>query len=342
MPPKRTPDPSDFMIQIYDSLINRDKNRFNSNNGEKYETSKTSADKYIQFLRIVNDGINFDNLDFLKDIEAVITKIQKYKLTTQRNIITSVISVLQMYSNDKRYTKLLDKYRDELSRILEEIKTTTNGNDRTDTQKKNWVSMDDIQKKFNELYDKFLIIKEKDKIYFNDYNILLSLLVLSLYTLIPPRRSQDYVEMYLTNGAENIEKDKNYFDIDSMKFIFNAYKTKKTYGEQIEQLDEETDGKLLDIIEVYLKHHPILKTGDFKDIENVRFLMSKNGGRLYANYINTMLKKIFNGKNVGPSMLRAVYTSYILGPEIEKLEEAAEDMGTSVDKLRSVYNKTDL
>ena len=338
--PKKGDEPNEYMKQLHESLINRDTTRFNSNTGTKYITSNGTAAKYIQYLRLLNNGENFNNFDFLKDIDAVKSKIQHYKITTQRNFISGIISVLSMYSSDKRYAKLLDMYKDELFEILDKIKTL-DPNERTETQKANWVSMDDIQKKFNALYDKFMNYKDKSKLWPKDYNSLLQLVLLSLYTLIPPRRSQDYAEMYLTNGGKDLDVSKNYFDIDGMHFIFNTYKTQQTYGEQIEELTEENDAKLLDILEVYLKHHPILKSGDFDSLEDVRFLVTKSGGRLYSTYINKILRRIFN-KNVGPSILRAVYTSYILAPEIEKLEDTAESMGTSVNKLRQVYNKKDL
>ena len=57
---------------------------------------------------------------------------------------------------------------------------------------------------------------------------------LALYSLFPPRRL-DYINMYVIDKAKDAkDTSKNYLLVQkrAMKFIFNAYKTKESYGAQ--------------------------------------------------------------------------------------------------------------
>lgn len=85
-----------------------------------------------------------------------------------------------------------------------------------------------------------------------------------IYTIVPPRRIMDYVCMYIYNGNEhpinpvalkNINDTKNYFYYNTTfedtpaYFIFNNYKTKKTYGSQIFKVPDELKFMILEYIE---------------------------------------------------------------------------------------------
>jgi len=75
-------------------------------------------------------------------------------------------------------------------------------------------------------------------------------MVLSLYTLHPPRRNIDYSLMKISN---NMNDDKfNYLDMYKKQFIFNNYKTQGKYNSVVVPIEN----KLMKVILIYLNNHP--------------------------------------------------------------------------------------
>ena len=97
-----------------------------------------------------------------------------------------------------------------LSNYNNQLKVNT---DKSDSQKENWLSNDNINKISDDL--KSTVVKKvRNK---EDYNILLNYMVLSLYTMHVPRRNINYSLMKLSN---NMSDDKfNYLDMDKKQFI---------------------------------------------------------------------------------------------------------------------------
>ena len=50
---------------------------------------------YVSRLKTLNGGKEVDNLAFLYNYDGIIEKIQNYKITTQRNFIIAIVSVLK-------------------------------------------------------------------------------------------------------------------------------------------------------------------------------------------------------------------------------------------------------
>jgi len=113
----------------------------------------------------------------------------------------------------------------------------------------------------------------------NEVNADIYYVLAGVYTIVPPRRIADYVNMFIYNGDENpinpvnlknINDTKNYFYYNTTfentpaYFIFNNYKTKKTYGSQIFKVPDELKFMILEYIDNRkLKHNTnlfLLKT----------------------------------------------------------------------------------
>jgi integrase len=122
---------------------------------------------------------------------------------------------------------------------------------------------------------------------------------------IPPRRSKDYVDFKISN----IDKDKdNYFD--GNYFIFNSYKTAKTYGQQKVEVPKE----LKTILKKWIKSNPseyLLFDSQLNKLSNVK--------------LNQRLVKIF-GKKAGVNQLRHTYLSEKYGDLIDTKSNLAKDM----------------
>jgi len=248
---------------------------------------------YTKILRKLNGDKPLKNLKFLQDPNVIIESIKDYKDTTQRNMLISIVSILKTLKKDDLYKRYYQIMMDRTKIINDKPK-----NEKTETQKENWINWDDVMKIYNNLKDN---LKFSKKITEEQYNKLLDFMILSLYVLIPPRRNQDYLKMVITNKSTK-DLNYNYLDLKKQQFIFNVYKTAKKDGQLIVQIPEE----LLKVLKIYLKYHPdrlLLKS------QQIPFLVNFDGSPFKSiNSITRILNGIFK-KKIGASMLRHIYLS---------------------------------
>ena len=111
--------------------------------------SDGSIKLYIRNLQKLNGGEIVD-FKFLKSPEKIVTKIEKLKNNTKRSVLISIVSVLGCCPDDKKLVKLRKQYYDLMIEKNNEIKESAT-DEATDDQKKNWISWEDVKKKFEEL-----------------------------------------------------------------------------------------------------------------------------------------------------------------------------------------------
>jgi integrase len=216
--------------------------------------------------------------------------------------------------------------------LNKELKDNTQ---KTDKVKDNWVDQSAVQEKRTDLASVIDEVKGLKKVTEDQYDRLLNAVILSLYTLQPPRRNKDYTDMFIVKVSPE-DTSRNYLEIDgkSWKWIFNNYKTQKKYKQQIVEVPDD----LKSVLEVYLKFHPLKKK---KSTDPVPFLVHYDGKAINSSTEMTrILNKIF-GKKVGVSMLRASYLTDKYGDKIQQLKDDVGAMGTSVDVAQSNYIKAD-
>lgn len=288
--------------------------------------SDSSIKLYIKALKKLNDKKELKNFRFLSKPDDVLDKLKDYKPTTQRNAIIGVVSILKALDNP-----LYSKYYDIMINMTKSINEASKTNEKTETQKANWMKWEEVESKFNKMRDELRVSKKPNE---DEYNNLLATVILGLYTLLPPRRNKDYTEMYITNvkDASKSDASKNYLDLKKEQFIFNVYKTAKKDG----QLIIAIPASLLQLLKIYIKYHP-LKT-QMKD-GIVPFLVGFNGAKLPENGITRILNKIFK-KKVGSSMLRHIYLSSKYGNVLESQKTDAQMMSHNINTARD-YIKTD-
>jgi len=274
----------------------------------------TTKKLYMHNLKKLNDGKEIKDLKFLKKVDTILEQINQKPKNTGRSYLIAIVSALKN-KDDKLYAK----YYPYLEQINMELKTNTT---KSEKQEQNWLSQDVIMEKQKQ-YMAYLPKKSKKELTEAEYNALLDLVVLSLYTLTPPRRSLDYVSMLVSADTSN--PNFNYYN--NGVFIFNNYKTNKVYKSQIEAVPEE----LNKIIKVYLKFKP----------KNDNFLCYYDGTALnHSNQITRILNRIF-GNKISVSMLRNIFISDKFSPVIKDMENTAQAMGTSVNMLQNTYAKQD-
>ena len=295
--------------------------------------SESSFNLYVSNLKRLNGGQEPKNLNFLKNVETIVDKIKDYKPNTRRSYIISIVSMLKQ---EPKLKKLYDIYYKMLMEYNNELKTN---NTKSETQKENWIEQDEVTEIYKKMGDDIKPKLEKKKITFDEFNDLQKYLVLSLYTLQPPRRNLDYQYMIVVNKYDpnEINKKYNYLDLEGKKFHFNNYKTKGTYQTQTTDINPE----LMEVIKNYLKFHPL--KNHLKKKSNYIPLLVDYEGLPYEskNTITRILNKIFK-KNIGSSMLRNIYLTNKFGDKVKELNETAHDMGTSSSTIQNQYIKIDL
>jgi hypothetical protein len=304
---------------------------------EHRKISPSTASKYIQYLRLLNQN-NFINLRWLNDFDTIHSRLASYAPSTQKTILASIVSILSLFTHSPIYKTLYEHYQDMLVSSKKAFEASKESNSKSITQSKNWIDWDDVLAKRDELAKLVDDFKDNKELSAEQYTTLLHFLILSLYTDIPPRRNQDYQSMVVTRTwNKDMPDDVNYYSISNHSFIFNRYKTASTYGRQIISLNK--DNPLIDTINLYLKHHPVLR-GKLNTV-NVSFLVTHDNKPLSnINSITRILNSIFD-KHIGSSMLRSIYLTDKFADNLKSMKHTAYGMGHSVSEASSTYIKLD-
>lgn len=278
--------------------------------------SESTAQDYIQTLYKLNGNKPFRNMTWTKDYEAVDANMDGLAESTKLSYYKKIASVLSLLKTYKAQAK---HYNDKTTG-----KFTAPSSAKTEKQEKNWISQEDVILIKKRYADAVKQIVKKKEITDAEYNVILDYTVLSLYTDIPPRRNKDYADMeVVAKLTSKMPDDRNYYDLSTGKFIFNAYKTAKIYGKQ--ELD--VPPALADTIALYLTYHPEASKKALRS--GVPLLVQSDGTRLHpVNGITRVLNRVFS-RNVGSSMLRHIFLSGKYGGAIEERENDATAMGHS-------------
>ena len=283
--------------------------------------SAGSLKLYEGNLKRLNNGNEIKNLNFLKDTESIIKQIKEKKDTTARSYVIAICSIIK---NDPKMKKQYDIYYNLLIEYNDKLKTN---NSKSEKQEEEWITQDEVKTIYDKLEEETKLLFKKRILNNDEYDKLLSFVILSLYVLQPPRRNLDYLKLLVVakyKGTEN--KDFNYFDISTKKMIFNNYKTKGTYQSQ----EVDINDKLYSILLAWIKK--------FK-IKNY-VLQKMDGSELDKNGITKILYKIFN-KKIGSTMLRNIYLTTKYKDINKEKEKDAKMMGTSTGIIDSQYTKND-
>ena len=270
---------------------------------------------YVSALNRLKKNDTLNKLFLIKDkedIEKLVVKEFNKCPETYFKVIVNIIKI--SYPNNKEiydfYLELMVKYKS---------KRECNSSKLTKKEKLNWVDLPIIIKKFEKLYNNKDQLKKKE---------IKDAVILGLYTLQPPRRN-DYSSMkILYEGDDSIDKKYNYYDIKNKEFIFNVYKTDKTYKQQIIKIE---DDRLIELLDILLKDKP-------------EFLLNRSYDSKAFNKILTRLSKKHFNKTIGSSLYRKIYNTHNFS-EIkdlaEKRKNIATKMGHSIETQDIFYVKVE-
>jgi len=282
----------------------------------KPELKHGSIKTYVSVLKSLYKGINPNikeiDLDFFeKNVDDIIAFINDKKPMNSRKTILSALYVL---------TKI-QKYRDIMMIISNEVQSENRLMRRSKSQKDNWISKDDIKKIFLELEKNSKLLFRKNNLNRRELQELQQFIILSMFFLIAPRRLLDYTEMKIR--SYNINED-NYFD-GKNNLVFNKYKTAKFYGKQIVKIPI----KLINIIKKWI---------EISENKSDFLFFDRNNHQLTPTQLNQRINSIF-GRKISVDLLRHVYLSDKYTDTIVEMKEDAEDMGTSSSTIQSQYLK---
>ena len=171
----------------------------------------------------LNDNKPNKSFHYLKNMEDILDKIKELKPTTECSYIKSIWSVLR---DIPKYKKLYDEYFELLKKYNNDLKVNT---DKSENQEKNWISQEEVFEVHQKLKeDEKELLNKKRKIDKSTFHKLLHYMILSLYTLISPRRNKDYSLMEVSSDRN--DDNYNYLVMDkkkNFKFVLNKYKTDK-------------------------------------------------------------------------------------------------------------------
>ena len=312
MPPRKIV--SDFMVRLAKNIM------------ESRGVAESTSTEYVNQLKQLNGGLSYSNLGFLKKRDVTMSKLGEYAESTQKSMLGAIVSILSILKDKPTYKSIYNFYYErmmEASKKSREADTTV----KTDTQEANWITWPEVESKLKELEEKVVAFSKSKLITPGQWQTLLSFVVLALYTLIPPRRNQDYQDLYVVKKwTDKLDKDKNYYDVAGKKFIFNKYKTSKAHGAQ--ELDIGENKALQDILGLYIKLHPS------KGKPEMKLLVNADGSSLGSvNSITRILNKVF-GKHIGSSMLRHIYLSAKYKDTLNEMKEDADAMGHTVGQQK--------
>jgi hypothetical protein len=276
-----------------------------------------SIKTYVSTLSSFYKKMNCDNIDcFTKNIKEVIHSLKDIESNRRKTLL----SALYILTGENDYKLLMLSDCKVVNDNYKQQKTTIE-------EKQNWVTMDEIQAKYNE-YLQEVEPMLNNKISINEKQIInfFILALMSGVAGIPPRRSLDYADMKIRNYNKDID---NFYE--NGKFTFNEYKTFKQYGRVV--LDVKLLAPQLNtLIKKWIK---INKT-DY-------LLYSSNNHKLSNTQLYQYNNKIWNGKSVSCNIYRHVYLTefYKIPRTYMQMDEMSKFMGHSINQSM-LYVKNDV
>ena len=285
-----------------------------------------SLNLYLRNIKLLHKRITGEeevkDLNFLDKFEQIIDSLDKYTVPTQRNYISSIITVLQTTDND-----ILPLYIEYYKELSEQYQKTIDTQKKTQKQKDNWVTMDDlkiIKNKYKKEVQEIIKLSNPTN---KQIDTIQRYLVCVLYIGSknnPPLRL-DYAPMFVKYISEYEKDNKNNLLVikpNTMFFHIGKYKNVRSYGTKIIPVSPP----LKKIIDIYLKYN---KTGFL--------LINANKTPMNANGLTKYLNKVFEDtdKKISATMLRHIFLSEHYPADKKNREKTANKMchsvGTAID-----------
>lgn len=309
--------PRPVKVQLYSKFMLKLQRELSVNRKEK------TVEYIMSTLLVLQDGKPFHDLEWLKNTEVVLTKLKAVS-GTNGSLKTHLARLKTILGAEtpEAYQKQFEECKAEEKRRLE-------AHEKTPAEETKLVSYERVMEVRKQLREECMAMTEP--LSAKDYEKQQMYLLMLLYTEFPPRRG-DYVNMDVVPLKSMATDDTlNYYCIDSGEFIFQNYKTVKTYGKQVFEVPEGLQAGI-----EQLTAGRVGQTG-------CPLFVLQNGNRINTSTLSIWLTKLF-GHNMGPSALRHIvinHTFPTLGQDYKKRQEFARMMAHSVEEQLHYWKGTD-
>lgn len=155
-------------------------------------------------------------------------------------------------------------------------------------------------------------------------------LLLSLFTMIPPKRAQEFHNMVVFQRQPTKDhSNKNYVIVNNKyaKLVLNEYKTSKIYGQMVEHLPNKLKDEILTSLSQQPRKHMFVKSNGkpFSDRKSFDY------------WANMVLKRLFDNQYTTLGTLRHSFLMQNRPETDAEREQIASKMGHSVSTQR-VYS----
>ncbi len=299
----------------------------------KRNIKPNSLKAYLISLQKTHDFIEgegeLEDLNFLKNEEEVVEKLQDLKLSTQKNYLSAIIVALDAMNEEGDYDDELEYYRGYLAELQKQHQEEQEKQQKTKSQDENWASMKELRKVMNK-YKADIMERElltKPELNRKQFDLVQKWVVANLFLddENPPTRL-DYAPMKVIKEedfqklSDDEKDDANYLVLKSRNkkyFHFGEYKTAKKYGANVIPVGK----KLNSVLNIWLRINP-----------TDSLLLNSQGKPQTANGLGKYITKVFEptGKKIGVNMLRHIFITEKFEPQLDEKQEVAKKMGHSV------------
>ena len=281
--------------------------------------SEGTINLYMTKLVKINGNKPFTALVFLKDFKKVkVFLMSLANENTRKSYITAIVSILNNVGKTKEYMTANILYKAMMNKSIAIANEPVDAHEMTEKQKENWLEWVEIMKKQKELETATQSLTKEDMAKPSNKKLMMHYLLLSLYTLTPPRRNLDYILMKLDLDGKKEDENFNYYDPKQKTFTFNVFKTKWKYGKEVIPCPLP----LCNILDRYV---------DLEGIGDNDMILFKDDEKRLGAHITKTLNNIF-GKKIGATMLRHFYDTHKYGAVLKGMQEDAFMMGHSVQE----------
>jgi len=332
----------------------------------KEKTWKTYERNIKQLYDKFFDVGKYQNNDFLEDTDKIQEYLNILGKAKKRLMLSVILIMLSPIKNDPEEIKkpIYLHYLKELRDDTKEASAEASEQKKSIKQSENWVDWNEIlnvQKLYkNKVRKQLQIFNTKHELW-SDYKpnreiktLIQDYLIISLYTLIAPRRL-DYANMKMLTlkRYNNLSQDAK----ETFNYLIHNGRNRKTFsfGKQA-QKNRNIDRNGIQQSVYILKVPPALNTvintylkwNGFEETSAnwVRILLKNTRGDPIttdglSKWIIKILKENFPNKNITPTMLRTIYLTDLQKDDtaLLKKQSTAEEMGHSIAVAEKHYVK---
>jgi hypothetical protein len=310
---------------------------------QKYKPYKYADDVTLEITQ--KDKIYDISYSFISNYKKVIQAIESNAKWADSTIFTTYSALIFFAKFNNMTYKTVQAYQVKMNKYDMRIKKQLKKNEPTAKQKENlleWESFLSIGKKIKIAHDVEINLRNKKRLFNN-------LLLVSLYTLFPPRRVLDYSAMryYSKFDLKHVSpsNDTNYCigDGNKMKFHFYAYKTnyhheKNKKGEIIIVYDDQffnVNTRLRKIIMHWVKMYKV-HDGDYL----VNASKKQTAPNAFSVAMSRVFKRYTDKVNITVNTLRHSFINHLIKKGVsDAVREKYANMMSHSQKTSDSYRK---